>query len=324
MAKALTGMERYARVRKYGVIIVTYNRLALLKQCLKHVLFQSYQVSEVIIVDNASNDGTTEYLKSLSDKSDTGAKLTIEYNEYNKGGAGGFADGVRKAVDTEGLDYVLLIDDDALIDKDYIKNIDNAVNSNPKVKAFSGTVMVNGSIDTSHRRRIKSRLMAAFSDVAEAEYGGNGFFYDQTSFCGIVIECGVMRSIGLPLEDYFIRYDDTEYSFRLRKLTRILNVNNALIDHRTSLPDKKRVIDAKLYYDVRNRMDMAGRHLGRLAVVILYLRAVIKIMLCCIMGVTCSITGKRKSADSLKCERRLYSAALEDFRGNRLGKREKF
>ena len=51
---------------KFGVIIVTYNRLALLKECVSCVLSQTEPFSNICIVDNHSSDGTADWLKNLT------------------------------------------------------------------------------------------------------------------------------------------------------------------------------------------------------------------------------------------------------------------
>ena len=53
---------------KYGVVIVTYNRLELLKECLLCIDKQVKKFDSVLIVDNYSTDGTREYLKNKEDR----------------------------------------------------------------------------------------------------------------------------------------------------------------------------------------------------------------------------------------------------------------
>lgn len=48
---------------KYTVVIVTYNRLELLKECIEAINNQKKQFDSVVIVDNASTDGTKDYLQ---------------------------------------------------------------------------------------------------------------------------------------------------------------------------------------------------------------------------------------------------------------------
>ena len=49
---------------KFGVIIVTYNRLSLLQECLMNVFSQTVPFHRILVVDNHSTDGTAQYLDS--------------------------------------------------------------------------------------------------------------------------------------------------------------------------------------------------------------------------------------------------------------------
>ena len=81
-------------------------------------------------------------------------------------------------------------------------------------------------------------------------------------FVGCVISRDVLKKIGLPKKDYFIYYDDTEYSLRVRECTEIINVSAAVIIHKTPKkdPKKKNLIGWKNYYELRNSMLMKEEH----------------------------------------------------------------
>ena len=83
---------------KICAVVVTYNRLELLKLTIEKLLGQNRKLDEVIIINNASTDGTKEFLESLGDK------ITYVSLEKNLGGAGGFSEGIRKAYEN-GHDY---------------------------------------------------------------------------------------------------------------------------------------------------------------------------------------------------------------------------
>ena len=83
-------------------VVVTYNRLNLLKRnigCLK----QNKPVSSIVVVNNGSTDGTTEWLKEQTD--------LIVIHQSNVGGAGGFCTGMEYAY-RAGADWVWCMDDD--------------------------------------------------------------------------------------------------------------------------------------------------------------------------------------------------------------------
>ena len=80
--------------RNVAAIVVTYNRLPLLKQCLAALRAQTVQGFTVLLVDNASTDGTADYIKTLAMPG-----LVCRNPGENLGGAGGFAYGIRAAVE---------------------------------------------------------------------------------------------------------------------------------------------------------------------------------------------------------------------------------
>ena len=94
---------------KVNCVIVTYNRLALLKECLAAIEKQTYPIHKVIVIDNCSTDGTEEYLKAYAVR----PQFQIIRTEQNIGGAGGFSLGVKTSV-SGGGDYTWMMDDDTI------------------------------------------------------------------------------------------------------------------------------------------------------------------------------------------------------------------
>ena len=88
-------------------VVVTWNRRLLLEQCLQALMSQTRACDRVLVVDNASDDGTAERLAAWGDR------ITVLRLDRNTGGAGGFNAGVRAAVQG-GADRIWLMDDDVL------------------------------------------------------------------------------------------------------------------------------------------------------------------------------------------------------------------
>ena len=86
-------------------VVVTYNRLSLLQRLVARLQKES-RLGAVLVVDNASTDGTGEWL--------AGAGIEHRTLDHNRGGAGGFHEGLRWAVEQAGADLVWLMDDDGL------------------------------------------------------------------------------------------------------------------------------------------------------------------------------------------------------------------
>ena len=97
---------------KMAAVVVTYNRRILLLECIEALKKSDIQ-TDIIIIDNASTDGTEKTVRHLIDNDNI-----FYYNTgKNIGGAGGFNYGIRKAYEA-GYNYIWLMDDDTIVKKD--------------------------------------------------------------------------------------------------------------------------------------------------------------------------------------------------------------
>lgn len=246
----------------YNVVIVTHNRLKLLKECLEHVENQTAAAARIIVVDNASEDGTTQYLR---EKGIADARYAIIECAQNIGGAGGFEKGiefVHRAADKEQTDCVLLMDDDAILNVDYMEKVLAERRTSGSYHAFAGTVESSGVIDIWHRRRkVKNGIRQKLCPVSD--YEKEVFECDIVSFCGMVVDMDVINKVGLPCGEYFIWNDDVEYSLRINKFTKFLVIPSARLNHKTAKRKKEyphRRYDWHEYYGIRNRLLYVRKH----------------------------------------------------------------
>ncbi len=90
-------------------VVVTFDRVELLKEALQALQGQSRPIDHIVVVDNASTDGTQGFLDALVDAENN---VEVVRLDRNVGGAGGFAEGMRQA-HAAGCDWIWLMDDDA-------------------------------------------------------------------------------------------------------------------------------------------------------------------------------------------------------------------
>ncbi|MBI5873233.1 MAG: glycosyltransferase family 2 protein [Candidatus Omnitrophica bacterium] len=102
---------------KISVIVVTYNNRMIITQCIDSVLAQQYRDIEVIIVDNGSSDRTSDIIKERY------PQVRLICNESNEGAAKARNLGVRSALG----DWVLTLDADTVLDKDFLSNFVRAI-----------------------------------------------------------------------------------------------------------------------------------------------------------------------------------------------------
>lgn len=248
-----------------GVVIVTYNRLEKLKVALQSYEAQIYKPKFILVVDNHSTDGTKEFLE----------KWNIEFNgilhkilslKENIGGSGGFYEGLKYAKSKQ-VDWVWVADDDAYPQKDCFKILVSHARRfcDNKISALCSSVYTNGRIDTWHRRRFSRQygVVRIEERINTAEYERNFFELDLFSYVGTLIKRDAIMNAGLPQKDFFISYDDSEHSIRIRKQGKILCIPNAKVIHDTLDTDES-VITWKKYYALRNKVYSYNLHFGRL------------------------------------------------------------
>lgn len=304
---------------KTAVVIVTHNRIELLKECLGCVNSQEIPFSRVIVVNNQSTDGTKEYLDGITDK-----RYRILHSKENLGGAGGFYLALSEA-QKESFDYILIIDDDAMIAKDYMKCLIEAGEKHPEIPAFCGSVHTQGKIDLSHRRRVGNELIFSEIPVEEKEYEKEEFLCDTVTFCGLLLRGSAFKKYGLPLQEYFIWCDDTEYCLRMYKeKEHILTVPKALLNHKTTLPENKGSllmrIEWKSYYGYRNRYDAAKRHIKGLTPFVI--RMEYKVFFLCSLWMCLSGNEEKKAQGEYNIQ--ILKDILSDTKKGRLGRRDEY
>lgn len=300
-----------------AVVIVTYNRVELLKECLACVCGQTIPFSRVIVVDNHSTDGTAEFLAARED-------LDVIREPENLGGAGGFYDGLQRASQGE-YDWVLIIDDDAMIAPDYMEKLLDYANAHTGIYGLAGKVVTEGHIDVSHRRRIINRLLYVESNVASEEYQKESFSCDAATFCGLLLQGQKMREIGLPQKGYFLWYDDIEYCLRLQECGGVTVVPAAVLHHKTVLSKEGMVTKGVLhrigwrqYYGYRNRYDTAKRHLGSLSAwVILWQYRVFWLL-------SFFMTWKKETREQGRSNQKILHDVIKDCKAGKLGKHPEY
>ena len=192
-------------------VVVTYNRKALLLRCLQALEMQRYALEHIVIVDNASTDGTVDFLRQQGYLENS--SVTFLSLPENQGGAGGFHAGIKYAYE-QGYDYIWLMDDDGVPDNDclgelvkFIKD-DNYIG--PLVLDIDNPLNLTFTLRLPNTNKVLSNL----DDIKR---------FDKIipdivmPFNGILFSRNIVDKIGFPKKDYFIWGDDMEYTWRASK-----------------------------------------------------------------------------------------------------------
>src|SRR5579871_5261145 len=114
-----------------SVTIVTYNSGRFIKRCLESVLAQKFDHKEIIVVDNASDDGTVDILEQFEDR------CQIIYNDENIG----FAAAQNQAISLSSGEWVLTLNPDVLLLPNFIQALVDAGQMDPKVGTVCGKLL---------------------------------------------------------------------------------------------------------------------------------------------------------------------------------------
>lgn len=238
-------------------VVVTYNRKMLLVESLNALLAQTYHVDRILIIDNASTDGTAELLreKGFLDNS------LIKYlpMSTNTGGAGGFREGIEWAY-KNGFEWIWVMDDDTIADPSALSELLLAhqrfdKEQQPKLLA-SKVIWIDGSLHTMNGPAVKisdneSLILAAQHSTLSVRH---------TTFVSTLLHKTAVQQYGLPIADYFIWVDDVEYTARILRNEFGVLVPNSLVLHKTAKKHTwKDDNPAKAYYHVRNNVWMLTR-----------------------------------------------------------------
>lgn len=242
---------------KIDAVVVTYNRKELLLECIEAILSQTYKVNEVIIIDNASTDGTYDYLKSegIIDKKE------VKYRklEENIGGAGGFHEGIKDAR-TNKADWIWIMDDDTIPDKNCLDEFVKSFDIIDDKISFLASAVYGIDGECMNVPQISEYKGKNGYDQWH-QYSKDGIIgIDSATFVSVLINGEATKKIGLPVKDYFIWGDDIEYTLRLtRKYGRGYLVGKSIAIHKRSSAKSLSIFEEEnmnrikfYYYMVRN------------------------------------------------------------------------
>src|SRR5271170_8065038 len=130
-----------------SVTIVTYNSGRFIKRCLESVLEQKYPNLEVLVIDNASTDGTVDILEQFADR------CQIHYNDENIG----FAAAQNQAIGLTNGEWVLTLNPDVLLLKNFIQALVDAGQADPKAGSVCGKLLtIRASFDLPEKQLVDS------------------------------------------------------------------------------------------------------------------------------------------------------------------------
>jgi GT2 family glycosyltransferase len=241
--------------KKIAVVVVTYNRLILLKECLNSLQKQTYKPNKIFVINNDSNDGTTYWLNEQKDIDVT--------HQANLGGSGGFYTGIKLAYE-QGFDFIWVMDDDVEPDVDCLEKL---MHSFMDFGNEYDVLLPDRFYDAGRNKRWRYGTKFNFTNPLKNMGVGKGICStDNLSskilpivafpFEGPIFKREVIEKIGNVEKDFFIIHDDTDYSIRtINAGFKIGVVVDSILIKKIFVDSKKGLrVDFKLYYLIRNNI----------------------------------------------------------------------
>lgn len=194
-----------------SIILVTYNRKELLLRCIRALLCQNKFKFKIIIIDNASNDNSFDYISKNFDFNKN--KIDWITLKNNIGGAGGFYEGIKYAFG-RGAEYIWMMDDDGYPDKDCLEKLYTTL-IDKNLDAISPLqININEHDQLAFPVWVNKKQIRGNT----SQFGQEDFLYHEANlFNGLLMHRSVVDKVGLPRKEFFIRGDEVEYTKRFFK-----------------------------------------------------------------------------------------------------------
>lgn len=200
-------------MNRLAVVVLNYKGIEDTVNCLASLEKQTFKDFTIVAVENGSHDGSAEVFKELGKK--YGAKLVALYNDKNLGFDGGVNTGIRWALEHD-MEYVILLNNDALPEKRWIQTLVGAADKRPCYGIVTGLLLLRDgkTIDSTgdwystwglpfpRNRHDKTEKAPKAGDVFGASGGAT------------IFRTTMLREIGIFDEAFFAYYEDADISFR--------------------------------------------------------------------------------------------------------------
>ncbi len=252
-----------------SVTIVTYNSGRYIKRCLESVLEQKYPRKEIIVIDNASTDGTLDILEQFEDR------VRIVYNDANLG----FAGAQNQAIGLSSGEWVLTLNPDVLLMPNFIAEMVEAGQLDPKAGTVCGKLLaISPSFDLPEQNRVDStgifftpmlrHLDRGSQEVDRGHYQNFEYVFGATAAAALYRR-EMIDDISIFGEffdsDFFTYREDADVAWRAQLLGwRCVYTPNAIGYHvRAVLPGNRRALPAAInMHSVKNRFLMRIKNMS--------------------------------------------------------------
>ncbi len=247
---------------KIFIILVNYNGEKDTLECLDSLKKITYKNYKILLVDNASKN-QKEFVLKIQEYF---PEIKVFAQKENTGFAGGNNIGIDYAIKNQ-ADYILLLNNDTKVAPDFLDKLIEASQKNPKGGLFAPKIYFYDKPDVIWHASCKfswagggkpMQYMKKDKNKSETKIKKT----EYVSGCAMLIKKDVVQKIGKLNEEFFMYYEDTDYSLRAKKAGfELFYVPSSHIWHKVSQSTKKAMTNPKIhYYHVRNALLLSKRN----------------------------------------------------------------
>ncbi len=237
---------------KTSIILLNWNNLSDLKECLNSLVRIDYLNYEIILVDNGSSDDSAEKIKKMF------PQIIPIKNDENLGFAEGNNVGIRYAM-AKGADYILLLNNDTVVEPDFLSILVRVAESDAEIGIVGPRIFFYDSKTLWFAGGILNRKTGFTYHLGEGRQDVDQFDKiieaDFISGCAMLIKKSVLMKIGFLDKDYFNSHEDADFCLRAKNAGfKILFEPKAVIYHKLARSMGGRKSPFYLYYRTRNHL----------------------------------------------------------------------
>ncbi len=238
-----------------SIVIVNWNGVEDTKLCLKHTGEQSYPNIEIVVVDNGSSDGSLSYLREYKG-------IELVENSKNLGFTGGHIAGYKASKG----EYVLLLNNDAIMDKNYVKNAVKTMLADKSIGALGGRAYLwdeqNKLFDTTNEFYSYQNINPFTAEGVFAS-SDEGIPQEVNSVSGscVMVRRSVIDEIGYLHNPFFAYYEESDLFARMKRAGyKVMYSPDLAIWHANAKSSSKKAPTFFYYMMMRNRFRFAVRN----------------------------------------------------------------
>lgn len=219
---------------KASIIIPNWNGKELLKDCLDSLFEQSFKNFEIILVDNGSTDNSIEYVAANYPR----VKILKLKKNF------GFAKAINEGVKASSADYVIFLNNDTSVDKDWVKSLVSCAHLHPEV------ISVNSKLLNFYERKKIDGLGILINEVGQArsigwneedrdQYNNEFYIFGATGGAALFRREDFIK-VGLFDEKYFMYSEEVDFAFKAQFLGyKSIFCPKAVVYHKHKATSKK-------------------------------------------------------------------------------------